>query len=197
LALATKLAFPNLDQHPHLFVFVVLIIALAATVVFVTIVLLVFRIYVEYQRRTFDVSTITPLVTLYESDAMESKFTLAAQKTLEIIARGWRNVDHPTDVDPVLDFLEDLGLQLRTNQVSDELVHHYFFVTIQSYYIALKEYVGENRKQYGKQMWQYIDPLFERTFLIEHKMDRTAKKHPPKERLIEFLEREAETAPKP
>ena len=80
LALATKLAFPNLDQHPHLFVFVVLIIALAATVVFVTIVLLVFRIYVEYQRRTFDGSTITPLVTLYESDAMESKFTLAAQK---------------------------------------------------------------------------------------------------------------------
>jgi len=141
----------------------------------------------------FDVAAIAPLVERFESAAMESQFTLAAQRTLEIISRGsWQTVDHATDVEPVLDFLEDIGLQLTKNQISDELAHRYFFPTIYFYYSALKDYVKDHQTKYGKATWRYTEPLFERTFLIERSVDDEAPRHPPKQEIIDFLKLDAE-----
>jgi hypothetical protein len=139
---------------------------------------------------------IAPLLAQFESASMESKFTLAARKTLEIISKGdWHSVDHATDVEPALDFLEDIGLQITKNQISDELAHQYLFATIQAYYLALKSYINDHQKLYGKATWRYVEPLFERTFLIERSIDKTAPKHLSEKEIIQFLRQEAEKPP--
>jgi hypothetical protein len=97
-------------------------------------------------------------------------------------------------VEPVLDFLEDVGMQLARNQISDELAHHYFFPTIQTYYLALGDYIREKQKS-DKTTWEYIEPLYERTFLIERRKDEDAEKYPSKEKLIELLKLDAEKPP--
>jgi hypothetical protein len=196
LAVAATLAVPKMEAHPWAVAFMVLVVVVSFGVLCFMIVLMGIRTYLEFQRRTFDFSAIAPLVREYESAGMESKFTLAAQKTLEILSRGdWSGLDHATDVEPVLDFLEDVGLQLSRNQISDELAHHYFFPTIQAYYLALRDYIKANQKKYGKATWEYIEPLYERTFLIERKKDEDAQMHPPKEELIELLKLDAEKQP--
>jgi len=196
LAVAATLLVPKMEAHPWILAFILTMMGIAGGGLLLVIAVLVFRIFFEYQRRTYDLATVNPLVIRFESDSMEKNFTLGARRTLEIISQGWQNVDHATDVEPVLDFLEDIGFALNMNQISDELAHHYFYPSVQAYFLMLKDYIKENQKTYGKATWQYIEPLFERTFLIEHKLDREAQKHPPKEEIIEFFKLDAQKQPR-
>jgi hypothetical protein len=196
LAVAATLAVPKMENHPWAIGFMVVVMAVSFGVLCLMIVLMGIRTYLEFQRRTFDVSTILPLVQEYESAGMETKFTLAARKTLEIITYGdWQGLNDVTDVEPVLDFLEDVGLQLARNQISDELAHHYFFPIVQAYYLILKDYIEANRKKYGTATWEYIEPLFERTFLIEKKKDKDSLRHPPQHELTQLIKQDAEKRP--
>ena len=195
LAVAVTLLVPKMDNHPWLLAFILTMLGIAGCGLLLVMAILVFRMFFEYQRKTYDVATINPLVIRFESDSMEKNFTSGARKTLEIIAHGWQNVDHATDVEPILDFLEDIGFALVMNQISDELAHQYFFPTAQAYYLSLKSYIEDNQRTYRKATWEYIEPLFERTFLIERKKDEEAERHPPKEEIIEFIKLDAEKQP--
>jgi hypothetical protein len=198
LSVAATLAVPKMEDHPWVLHFVIVpLMVIAGGSLLLLMAALVFRMYLEYSRRTYDISTIMPLVNRSESDAMESQFTLAAQRTLEIISKGgWKTVDHVTDVEPVLDFLEDVGLLLATDQVSDEIAHHYFFLMTYFYFAALKDYIRDRQAStYGKATWRYVEPLFERTFLIERGLDDEAPRQPPQNEIIEFLNQEAEKRP--
>jgi hypothetical protein len=196
LAVAATLIVPKMESHPWLLAFTACALVISLGFLCLVIGLLCYRTYLEFQRRTFDVSTIAPLVQEYESAGMETKWTLGARKTLEIIQKGTLGgIDHITDVESILDFLDDVGLQLARNQISDELAHHYFFPTVQAYYLLLKTYIEVNRKKYGKATWEYIEPLFERTFLIERKKDPDAPRHIPQDELLQLVKQDSEKQP--
>jgi hypothetical protein len=196
LTVAATLAVPKMEAHPLVVGFMILVMVVSFSALCIMFALMVIRTYLEFQRRTFDVSTILPLVQQYESAGMEARWTLGAKKALEIVQRhNWRSIDHIADVEPVLDFLEDVGLQLARNQISDELAHHYFFPAIQTYYWALRDYIEQERKTRGMATWEYIEPLFERTFLIERKKDKDAVHRPPITEIITHLTQDSEKQP--
>jgi hypothetical protein len=71
-----------------------------------------------------------------------------------------------TDIEPVLDIFEDIGFLVHGDQISDEVVHHFFYHWIRMYVSPLEKYIiGLRSKEEAE--YKYILPLFYRIRLIE------------------------------
>jgi hypothetical protein len=187
LAVSVTLFAGKMESHPWILGLAVTVIAFSVCVLAFTIVVMCLKTWLEFKRLTFDPAIATPLLTRFEAINREK----AAQKCIESIERGgWGGIPEPECVDTVLDFFEDVGLQLVTNQISDELAHHHFYTWIRMYYSATAPYIHEQRQVHGITTWQYLKPLFDRTFLIEKRTDSSARKEPLAEEMIKFFRAE-------
>lgn len=87
---------------------------------------LLFQAYLEYRRRTLDAT----LVLRYQ-DQFESKDFIELRKLAVDVLKSSKNLNSRShglqDIDPVLDFLEDLGFYEHGGQMSAEVIHHHFF----------------------------------------------------------------------
>ena len=65
-----------------------------------------------------------------------------------------------TDIDDMLDFLEDVGLYRRADQISPELAHHHFFHWTRGYWQAAKPYIQAWREKEPAR-WSHVEELFD------------------------------------
>jgi cytochrome c oxidase assembly factor CtaG len=66
LAVAATLIVPKMESHPWALAFTIVVLAASFGFLCLVIGLLSYRTYLEFQRRTFDVSTNAPLVAEFE-----------------------------------------------------------------------------------------------------------------------------------
>lgn len=69
-------------------------------------------------------------------------------------------------VDDVLDFFETVGLLSRKKAVDDRFVWHSFYVWIDGYYQAAKQYIDDTQKE-QKSTWIDLSNLHEKLRMIE------------------------------
>jgi hypothetical protein len=82
LAVAATLIVPKMESHPWLLVFTICALAISFGFLCLVIGLLAYRTYLEFQRRTFDVSTIAPLLQEYEFSRNGNKMDVRRSKNL-------------------------------------------------------------------------------------------------------------------
>ena len=135
--------------------------------------LLVIKTGLEYRRRTYD-----PILTFEFQrmfDSLEEARCEAAKVCKSFLdippqSRKWEAVPKRDreKVEPVLDFLEDLGFYLQGDQFSDEVVHHTFFHWIRGWYSNLECYVEYYRTVEDEMAaYEHIETLHARVSEIE------------------------------
>jgi len=78
------------------------------------------------------------------------------------------------ELEDLLDFFEDLGRALSTDNLTDETVHHYFYTWIKGYYVVLSGYIKSGLHQEGKAAWCHFEELWSRTSVIEKRIELDA-----------------------
>ncbi len=74
------------------------------------------------------------------------------------------------EIDPVLDFFEDIGFYMKGYQISPEVVHHHFYHWIRGYWKSAQSYVDAWRDEdIGKDAtrWSHLKELYDVTTEIE------------------------------
>ena len=120
---------------------------------------LMLRAFFEYQRRTHDPALALKLQEQFGSENFIElrKLAIDALTSGELLASRGLNLQ---DIDPVLDFLEELGFYERGGQLSAEVVHHHFFHWARvSWQIARPYAVAWQDKKPTR--WEYINDMFE------------------------------------
>jgi hypothetical protein len=97
-----------------------------------------------------------------------------------------------TEIEPVLDFFEDLGFYVSGDQISPEVAHHYFYHWLRGYWIAAQKYINQYRRSEPK-TYKYIEPLFKTLAAKEYFWDKNKRRQEGKmsiKELDEFLDEE-------
>ena len=133
----------------------------------------------EYKRRTFDPASIAFLQSAFDQLEKDGKRDRAARVCLKFLnmegleEARWKNLAQPEreEVEPVLDFLEDMGFYLNGDVFSEELAHHNFFHWIRGWYSVLKSYIEVYQEEkYGVDettTYCWIESLYQRTSEVE------------------------------
>jgi len=144
----------------------------------ILVVLLVIKTRLEYRRRTYNPSLAFEFDKMFNS--LEDARSEAAKVCKSLLAvpgqsRNWEAIPEGdrVKVEPVLDFLEDLGFYLEGDQFSDEVIHHHFFHWIRGWYSNLESYVQYYR-EVRNQMAAYghIKVLYARVSEIEKRHEK-------------------------
>jgi hypothetical protein len=123
--------------------------------------------WLEYRRRTHDPTWILKFQEQFNS--LDNQRTKASECLLS-------NSDHLndlekyeqelSDIDDVLDFLEDIGFYMGGDQISPEVVHHHFYHWIRGYWEASENYVKAwQRKEPAR--WNHLKSLYETVTEVE------------------------------
>ncbi len=145
--------------------------------VLVSLLLLILRWYFAYRKLTYDPTWVLKYQDVW--DGMEEKRDLAARalrdyrgklKTLQELAAELE------DIDPVLDFISDIGFYSQGDQISPEVAWSHFYHWVRGYWIAAREYVLECQKKEPKR-WREIEPLFDTLLTIEVGRGRKAREN--------------------
>lgn len=97
------------------------------------------------------------------------------------------------DIEPVLDFLEDLGFYEYGGQMSAEAIHHHFYHWVHGYWQASQRYVTAWRS-IEPARWEHLEKLEET--LEEIEVEKTKRKYRGRlsdDELAEFLREEIKT----
>jgi len=141
----------------------------------------------ECKRRTFDPASIAFLQTAFDQLETTRKRNCAAELCLEFLKMEgeekdrWKRIpkNKREEVEPVLDFLEDVGYYLNGDVISDELAHHNFFHWIRGWYSVLKNYIElyqeEKEGEDETTTYCWIESLYQRTAEIEKEGTRKPK----------------------
>jgi hypothetical protein len=133
----------------------------------------------EYKRRTFDPVSIAFLQTAFDQLENDDKRDRAAKVCLKFLKTEgeekdrWKQIPKTEreEVEPVLDFFEDVGYYLNGDVFSDEIAHHNFFHWIRGWYSVLKSYIEfyqeEKDGEDEKTTYCWIESLYQRTAEIE------------------------------
>jgi hypothetical protein len=144
----------------------------------VLVLLLVVKTRLEYRRRTYDPTLIFEFQKTF--DSLEDERCQAARVCMAFLdapqdSRNWRAVPKKKQekVEPVLDFLEDLGFYLCGDQLSDEVTHHHFFHWIRGWYSNLESYIEYYRNvRHEAAAYENIKSLHHRVSRIEKLYDK-------------------------
>jgi len=151
----------------------------AVVVGLVLIGLLLIKTRLEYRRRTYDPTLMLEFQRIF--DGLEDERDQAAKVCMTFLKtpeheRKWASVKKidREKVEPVLDWLDDLGFFLHGDQISDEVIHHAFFHWIRGWYSNLEahaKYCQEVENE--KAAYEHIKPLLDRISEIEKRYERT------------------------
>jgi hypothetical protein len=125
------------------------------------------RNYLEYGRLKYDPHWAMNFQDRFDNSAMTEARAKAATALLRN-RTDLANIDNPAlvEVDDVLDFLEDVGLYQRADNISPELAHHHFFHWTRGYWQAAKPYVMAWRVKEPAR-WKHVEELFDTSCDIE------------------------------
>ena len=97
----------------------------------------------------------------------ERKRAAAASACIDFLKAGdWGKVKEPERIEVVLDFLEDLGFNLKHKQMSIQLIHHHFDHWIRMYLQACESYISDYRKKEPTR-WEHCGFLRRETDALE------------------------------
>lgn len=77
-----------------------------------------------------------------------------------------KSVEDFSDIDAIIDFLDDIGFLVEGHQISDWVAYHYLFAWVRMYYEALEPYITKCRKE-EPAVWEYLKPLYDDLIIIE------------------------------
>ncbi len=156
----------------------------------------VFQTVAAYRKHTYDPTWVLKYQDKF--DAMEEKERPIAAR---LLLNGLKEKDYLSqigakrkelsDIDPVLDFFEDLGFYVKGVQISPEVAHHHFYHWIRGYYQASRDYIDPWRDKEPAR-WEHLAYLFEITFEVEKEIEKriereTGRRGGQQENLEEFL----------
>jgi hypothetical protein len=120
---------------------------------------IVLRNYLEYRRVVYDPHWALNFQDRF--DGMGDERSNAA-KILRDRKAELGNIENPglAGINDVLDFLDDVGLYQRADQISPELAHHHFFHWTRGYWQAARTYIEAWRKKEPAR-WNHVEELFE------------------------------------
>jgi hypothetical protein len=175
-------------------------ILLKATVLtgIILVALLVAKTRLEYRRRTYDPTVAFEFQRMFDSlEGARCEAAKVCKSFLDIPAqlRKWEAVlkQDQEKVEPVLDFLEDLGFYLQGDQFSDEVVHHTFFHWIRGWYSNLESYVEYYRTvKNEKAAYEHIKALHARVWEIEKRYEKAKPWLTTDQEKLDFLKEENE-----
>ena len=148
-----------------------------------------YQSYLSYQRNTYD-----PALALKYDDIFNEMDgeRFSAAKTLmdckSILSKVEEYKKQLEPIDDVLDFLDTLGFLLNGDQISDIVMHQYFYHWIRGYWVFSEAYIRawQNKE---KSRWENIENLFETVLRIEIKLCHSTRKEqfeiPQKDKFLE------------
>jgi hypothetical protein len=112
-------------------------------------------------------------------DKLHQERVAAATAINEYLAKGknWNSVTNEDELDGlenVLSFFEELGYQLKNEQVSGDVLHEYFYSDMRTYCQESFSYMREQQKKESKADWENVEPLFNELTRIEAKKNNTS-----------------------
>jgi hypothetical protein len=165
----------------------ILYIVLPALVIVLT---LVAKTCFQYQNRTYDPTWALRFQAVF--DGMQDKRKKAAEAILRHNADRKNidaHMDELSDVDDVLDFLEDIGFYVKGGQISAEVAHHHFYHWIRGYWKASRDYI-EAWQRSEPTRWEYVGDLFETTRDVEIARTKGSKEQELEGGIVTFLNEE-------
>jgi hypothetical protein len=105
-------------------------------------------------------------------DGMKEERAEAARAVSAFLGKGsWDAVsDQERDgLDDVLGFFEEVGFLWKTNRVSAEEVHEYFYDDLRMYCQESLGYMDEQRRELSSSYFENVEPLLEATTRVEAK----------------------------
>jgi uncharacterized integral membrane protein len=175
------------------------IVLTAAIVTGITLVaLLVIKTRLEYRRRTYDPTLTFEFQRMFDSlEEARCEAARVSRSFLDIPAqsRKWEAVPKRDreKLEPVLDFLEDLGFYLQGDQFSDEVAHHSFFHWIRGWYSNLESYVEYYRTAKNEMAaYEHIKMLHARVSEIEKRYEKAKLWLTTDQEKLDFLKEECE-----
>ena len=81
------------------------------------------------------------------------------------------DLDELSDIEDVLDFLEDLGFYTFGDQITPEVAHHHFYHWVRGYYNAARDYI-EWEQENEPAGWEYVKELAEVMYQVEVERSR-------------------------
>ena len=114
---------------------------------------IIMQTYLEYQRREHDPTWALKYQDVFNSRDFRKKRSRAAKAIIQ-------QLENPKDefsdeVDPILDFFEDLGFYCKGGQISPEVIHHHFYEWIRPYLQATDSYIHEEQKE-EPTAWEHL-----------------------------------------
>jgi hypothetical protein len=156
------------------------------------IILLLFQMFAEYRKRTYDPTLALRFLEEFDGDEMHSLRAAAAQTLKGDVAGRGANVPYPSELDDVIDFFETIAFYMQGDQITPETAHHAFYYWIRGYYYATEGYLKDARSQ-EPSTWEYVKLLFDMTSEIErHRAKKLGKTVVPfdVDKIVEFLDEE-------
>lgn len=155
--------------------------------------------FFEHQRKTHNPEWILKYQDMFESAPFIELRKLAVNVLTDPAKKvrlGTRTKDL-ADIDPVLDFFEDLGFYESGGQISAEVIHHHhFFHWIRAYWEQTEPYVRDWQKKEPAR-WDHLEELFETLQEIEVELAEKNlvpyTKYLDNQELVEFFDGEIET----
>jgi len=132
----------------------------------------VLQTWTNYHRLKYDVVGVAlKYVDLFFKDSRTERLA-AARAVLAVLdaqdEKHRKPASENKDIEPVLDIIEDLGFLVYGNQISDEVVHNYFYHWIRMYLEPLEENLRVLHAT-DKAEYKYTLRLFDRLRFIEAK----------------------------
>jgi hypothetical protein len=135
----------------------------------------------EYQRRTDD-----PTWALKYQDMFESRNFIELRKLAIDVLQSRKDLSTRSkdldNLDPVIDFFEDLGFYESGGQMSAEVIHHHFYHWIRGYLQLTEVYTRAWQKKEAAR-WEHLGELFEK--LQEIEVESAEKYFPSSERFLD------------
>lgn len=140
---------------------------------------LVLQAFFDYQKRTYDSTLALKFQDIWNTDKSAGLRYKAAKairdkkEHLEEIEQYKVALD---PIDDVLDILIDIGFLLEGDQISSQVVHHYFYHWIKGYWCSAHAYVEAKQAKERKTLWRQLKLIFEATTFIECLKNRSREK---------------------
>jgi hypothetical protein len=162
--------------------------------VIVTVILLCVQTKFEYGKRTYDPTWAIKFDAIFNAKEMKETRSKAAKHLKEHILKQREKGYTNHDLDDVLDFFEDLGFYMISDQITPEVTHHAFYYWIRGYYSAAGVYMECAHVKRPSQ-WEYVEQLCEITHEIElERSKEQATKILEKADIDDFLDEEINLA---
>ena len=142
--------------------------------------LILFQSYLKYMKDKYDPTLALRYEETFDKDMASARSEAArALKENKHHLSEIDNADYKRKlevIDPVLDFLDTLGVYLEADQISDAVMHQHVYYWIRGYWLASQSYIYTWRSKAAEgPRWEYVETLFDATCAIECSRGSTTK----------------------